>query len=579
MASGCIACPKCGSDVSFTSVDQLNVPVFSPAALSLRNNDLPNASDIHSLKESAQYIDDALGHVEADIHRLSDILSRLEEKQTLFRDAQKTHKIILSPIRRLHPDVLVQIFLATGPSYVSDPCAYNVFDVSSGPWLVGQVCSKWRAVVASHSALWSTMWLNVSWPLGDIFHNLDILTWRHVGELKGPIPLLNSALSRSGQHNLSFQFSCDNQTDTEILEIMSTLFHLLSSHCKRWENVYLRIPASIAAALSSIRGLLPMLTCLKLSFLEADEQLPLHIDAFSIAPRLARAQLIDVPDGIHVYLAKPGLVHFLEHRSGNAPANTYLLDIIQMSPHLRNFLVRAARGRQLDSETTPSPRVISTSLRELQACDGEFLRSLVLPALEAILILPFFDELACPPDTLAGLHTLLSQSRCSLTRLAMKLVTPDDHLSAILELVPTLTSLTFEQCYTGRQPWPESDGDVYQKIITRMKTTSVDSSGRPHHLLLPNLEKLSFTIMADPPQDTHSHCIVNHDFAEMVISRWDSYDEPSLSSVSVEFQSSSPWELPGLLPDDIASLKHRKTEQFDIVIRSRTFSSGTIEYV
>ncbi|KAK0228989.1 hypothetical protein IW262DRAFT_1265335, partial [Armillaria fumosa] len=146
MASGCVACPKCCSDVFFTSVDQLNVPVLSPAVPSLlRTNDLPDASDIHSLKESAQYIDDALGDVEADIHRLTDILSRLKEKRTLFRDAQKTHKIILSPIRRLHPDILV---------YASERCAYNVFDVTSGPWLLGQVCSKWRAVVASHSALW-----------------------------------------------------------------------------------------------------------------------------------------------------------------------------------------------------------------------------------------------------------------------------------------------------------------------------------------------------------------------------------------------------------------------------------------
>ncbi len=67
------------SDVFFTSVDQLNVPVLSPAVSSfLRTNDLPSASDIHPLKESAQYVDDALGDVEADILSLSDILSRLK---------------------------------------------------------------------------------------------------------------------------------------------------------------------------------------------------------------------------------------------------------------------------------------------------------------------------------------------------------------------------------------------------------------------------------------------------------------------------------------------------------------------
>ncbi|SJL00887.1 uncharacterized protein ARMOST_04201 [Armillaria ostoyae] len=407
MASGCVACPKCGSDIFFTSVDQLNVPVLSPAVSSLlRTNDLPGAADIHPLKKSAQYIDDALGDIEADIHGLTDILSRLKEKRTLFRDAQNTHKTILSPIRRLHPDILVEIFLATVPSHLSERGAYSVFDVTSGPWLVGKVCSKWRAVAASHSTLWSTMRLSVSWPLGDIFQNLDIHTWGYVEKLKGPIPLLSSALSRSGQHSLSFKFSCDNQTDTEILEIMSTLFHLLSSHCRRWENVSLRIPASITAVLSSIRGFLPMLTDLELSFLEDDDPPPLHIDAFSIAPRLARAQLIDVPEGIHVHLAKSSLVHFFDHRSGSAPTNTYLLDIIQTSPNLQKFGSRAAHGHQMAD--MPSARVVNTSLRELSACDGAFLGSLVLPALETISITPFSDEITCPPNTLSGLRTLLS---------------------------------------------------------------------------------------------------------------------------------------------------------------------------
>ncbi|KAG7448192.1 uncharacterized protein BT62DRAFT_832693, partial [Guyanagaster necrorhizus] len=119
----------------------------------LRTNDLPGASDNHLLKESVQYIDDTLGVVQADIHHLSDILSRLKEKQKLLKDAQDVHKIILSPIRRLHPEILVQIFLATY-SDLGERDAYDVFDVTSGPWLVGQVCSKWRAVVVSHSMLW-----------------------------------------------------------------------------------------------------------------------------------------------------------------------------------------------------------------------------------------------------------------------------------------------------------------------------------------------------------------------------------------------------------------------------------------
>ncbi|KAK0211142.1 hypothetical protein DFS33DRAFT_1297726 [Desarmillaria ectypa] len=143
-----------------------------------------------------------------------------------MKDAQNTHEIILSPIRRLHLKILVQIFLATYDSYLGECGDYNVFDVTSGPSLVGTVWSKWRAVVLSHSTLWSTMHFRTPWVDRNIrIYNPAVR--RRVAKLKGPIPLLSSALSRSRQHGLSFNFKCYDHSGGNIPAIMSTLFHLL----------------------------------------------------------------------------------------------------------------------------------------------------------------------------------------------------------------------------------------------------------------------------------------------------------------------------------------------------------------
>ncbi|KAJ7871016.1 hypothetical protein B0H13DRAFT_1458000, partial [Mycena leptocephala] len=62
---------------------------------------------------------------------------------------------ILSPLRRVPPEVLAEIFSWTVPAVTntSNPDPGKV-DVAAGPWVLTYVSSLWRAVAVSNPLLW-----------------------------------------------------------------------------------------------------------------------------------------------------------------------------------------------------------------------------------------------------------------------------------------------------------------------------------------------------------------------------------------------------------------------------------------
>lgn len=99
------------------------------------------------------------------LHEAPDGVRRLDQKVARLlaaaddaraeRDTLQTfidcHKVILSPVRRIPPEIISEIFLHT--------CGYryDVFNSREGPWVLGQICSRWRAVALNCSTIWSSM--------------------------------------------------------------------------------------------------------------------------------------------------------------------------------------------------------------------------------------------------------------------------------------------------------------------------------------------------------------------------------------------------------------------------------------
>ncbi|KAF7364016.1 F-box domain-containing protein [Mycena sanguinolenta] len=70
----------------------------------------------------------------------------------------EAHKAILSPVRRLPPEILGEIFSlvvrATFDSYTPPPVTQHA------PWLLTRVCRYWSEVALATSALWSMVYVN-----------------------------------------------------------------------------------------------------------------------------------------------------------------------------------------------------------------------------------------------------------------------------------------------------------------------------------------------------------------------------------------------------------------------------------
>ncbi|KAJ7729109.1 hypothetical protein DFH07DRAFT_703551, partial [Mycena maculata] len=75
---------------------------------------------------------------------------QLEEEHASVSRYHAQNTAILSPLRRMPPEVLGEIFLWTLPS-----ARCSRFDTKNGPWLLPQISSRWRTISLSIPSLWS----------------------------------------------------------------------------------------------------------------------------------------------------------------------------------------------------------------------------------------------------------------------------------------------------------------------------------------------------------------------------------------------------------------------------------------
>ena len=103
----------------------------------LQNNDAPSASTILEVTESLKVPLNELQEVEAKIQRLDELMQTMKTKRQSIQKIIDDHNIILSPARRLPPDVLHEIFFHCLPTH------HNlVMKISESPLLLTRICSS-----------------------------------------------------------------------------------------------------------------------------------------------------------------------------------------------------------------------------------------------------------------------------------------------------------------------------------------------------------------------------------------------------------------------------------------------------
>ncbi|KAJ7145731.1 hypothetical protein C8R44DRAFT_599599, partial [Mycena epipterygia] len=176
----------------------------------------------------------ALERYEAEILRVKAVLKQLELDRAAVADYSCLCRCILSPVRRLPSEVLVEIFvlcvLRVYPllgSFTDEPersLAREMSRLAKSDLLqLSQVCPRWHRLVMGTPTFWATA-------------DLDLLFWDRSREPR-MLDLLRSSLERGGGSLMDVRV----RPPDEFRHHFGEPFVLLAQHSRRWRAASLSV--------------------------------------------------------------------------------------------------------------------------------------------------------------------------------------------------------------------------------------------------------------------------------------------------------------------------------------------------
>ncbi|KAJ7026876.1 hypothetical protein C8F04DRAFT_1008707 [Mycena alexandri] len=234
------------ADISFDSI--CKCPPFQVSHLfadeprileMLRANNAPaNNSELAHFRGLVDEGRLELARYDAEVGRIEIILDELLlQRGSLARHVDR-YKSVVAPVRRLPPELLIEIFGLCG-----HPCAA---DLNLLP--LSQVCSYWRRIAVGTPILWSHI-------------DLDVALWRRSGlTSKTLLGRLDSSLQRGGSLPLTLQVDLQRDDPYDI-SIVKTLV----KHSARWRYLSFSGELESLGFLTSVNVDLPLLESLSIS--------------------------------------------------------------------------------------------------------------------------------------------------------------------------------------------------------------------------------------------------------------------------------------------------------------------------
>ncbi|KAJ7609076.1 hypothetical protein FB45DRAFT_712546, partial [Roridomyces roridus] len=116
------------------------------------SNDPPQSAELAFIQTVALDTAARLTCFDDEISRLRQRLDYLESQRAQLSQYSHQNAAILSPLRRMPPEVVVQIFLRTLPSFYESNG--DASDARGSPWTLAQVSGRWREISLSTASLW-----------------------------------------------------------------------------------------------------------------------------------------------------------------------------------------------------------------------------------------------------------------------------------------------------------------------------------------------------------------------------------------------------------------------------------------
>ncbi|KAJ7845261.1 hypothetical protein B0H14DRAFT_2775049 [Mycena olivaceomarginata] len=444
------SCWQCGApptEATTATASTKSQPLLDLSHL-LASNDTPLDSEISFI---CDVISDGKGLVNAlssQIDNLEAVVARLIRKRDEMAQLVCQHRAILSPVRRVPPELVCDI-LALSLSSNDDDTEIRP------PWHLGHICGSWRRAVLGYPALWSFIIVPSYFP----------------SDRRPPLPMIETQLIRSADVPLSVCWSSHRDGDLPGLHALD----LVVSHSHRWRRLLLHIshPNVWLDWLRAAGGRLAALETFELG--GHYTRIP---DILSTAPSLCKVFLTDRNFG-----ASPPAPAIpwgqITHYAGSFTEDSQV-EIVRRAPNL----VSCAIGFPdwVDS-FAPGEPVVLPRLRRLRIEMAGF-----LPRLQA----PLLQELFCSCSTMlhgqSEILPFVERSACSLQTLSLIHCSINFDLIAVLRGLKSLTHLIIED-------QDKSDDDSPQ--ITLFDDLAGD--------LCPNLTSLAYGFASAFSRSSRSH--------------------------------------------------------------------------
>jgi hypothetical protein len=411
----------------------------------LRSNEPPQEAQIPIIrdiisddKNRINLIDAEIVSLQSQIHNLNSTLGKSLQERNDAKLHALEHRCILSPIRRVPPELISEIFdLIYGGEAGKRP-----------PWYLGHISRSWRHIALSIGQLWASVTVDVELRLS----KTDVL-----------LASMKEQLRRAARVPLDVHFP-DVRTDMD-----TPLLDLILQHSSRWGSLCLdrrrRLPHHTAVLdwLRPVEGHLEQLVRL-----EVPHYWITVPDIFSTAPRLCEIiltdrHLSDSPSFILIPWQQ------ISHYRGTYGSERQLA-ILEQSPNL----LECALGFQgvLGGVFSITPTL--PYLRRLTLDPHTAVRNITAPVLE---------DLFLSSSTLRDLswaQPLLLRCSSTLQRLALRQSSICAELIPVLRGLPLLAHLVLE--YSAGADNAQTD------FFNALSTTAATSNP----LVCPNLTSIVY---------------------------------------------------------------------------------------
>ncbi|KAJ6485566.1 hypothetical protein C8R45DRAFT_997036 [Mycena sanguinolenta] len=524
-----VLCSNCGALFVETVPETPDISVIPGTRhhTLLTTNEPPEDSDVVFIQSVVSKADARLAYLEDEISKLRVQLKRFEEERQSLTVYRARNKAILSPVRRIPPEILGDIFWWTLPPIRDDSnLARSRFDFRNSPWLLTHISPRWRAISFATSSLWSRIVIDYS----EIHQR---------ARSQGPsseyhLSLVQAQIQRSQQLQIHFYACLEMDSRPQI-----QMFELLSQHSSRWEELSLGLSSKILPSLAALRGRLSSLKKLWVQWDDSEiDSAQSPLDCFQTASSLVDVGVFNEYRHVPMQLPAPQLTRY--ELTGSWSTHECIL---KGAPNL----VEAHIDIAFDLELWSDGIIDLLHLRRLYVSAPELLSVLNAPALEELAVSLYPDE---GPSYLERLRALVDRSACPLRRICHR---GPPHAGTTIQVLNNFPSIT-ELVMMMHHAQGNSEVDALISALRPSGSTVV----------APQLQSLFF--------GCEVNATINHTaFLHMLKARWEANDS-ALRSAALITRGKSPLD-----PLTLSGLRALRQEGLDFLLSE--IESDTLVFI